>query len=127
MQESPVVTPLQIDEGIAVVTEPEPPFPTTSLSALRDAQKSDGEGETSTERVNLNLNEKPTEAMEVSVPDVGREFLEEFISTETSHVISPQFSQFVPPTAHSDLGQLIGTEQYIHPDISRWTFNLMSK
>ena len=58
-QESPIVAPLQIDEGITVVTESETPFPTATSSSSPGIQKNDRAEKTPIEPVNFDSNEVP--------------------------------------------------------------------
>ena len=58
-QESPVVAPLQIDEGITVVTESEAPFPTATSSSSPGIQKNDREEKAPVDQVNFDSNDNP--------------------------------------------------------------------
>ena len=105
VQESPAIAPLQIDEGIAVVTEPELPLTTIAPTTLQDPQKTLEAEENTADQDNPSLNETPTGMMENNEADLGRELLEEFISPRSSQVVSPLLNQFLATAAHESLSQ----------------------
>ena len=105
VQESPAIVPLQIDEGIAVVTEPELPLTTISPTTLQDPQKTLEAEENTADQDNPSLNETPTGMMENNEADLGRELLEEFISPRSSQVVSPLLNQFLATATNESLSQ----------------------
>ena len=105
VQESPAIAPLQIDEGIAVVTEPELPLTTIAPTTLQDPQKTLEAEENTADQDNPSLNETPTGMMENNEADLGRELLEEFISPRSSQVVSPLLNQFLATATNESLSQ----------------------